>query len=129
LQAVAVAVALRRDLPAAAPEQLPCGIIERVVFAGDHDPDDGLFCGCARPRKREIGRLDPELAGGLARRGAREDIARLQRPSVQAAELATKLRAARTEHHRQVDAAADGQIASCAAGHRLDGQNVSDTSV
>ena len=44
---------------------------------------------------------------------------------VQAAEFAAKLRAARAEHDGNVDASADSQIASSAARHRLDGQNVS----
>ena len=44
---------------------------------------------------------------------------------MQAAEFAAKLRAARAEHDGNVDASADSQIASSAARHRLDGQNVS----
>src|SRR5262245_43614536 len=43
---------------------------------------------------------------------------------MKAAELAAKLGAARSEHHRNVNATRDSQINSCAAPHRLEAENV-----
>ena len=129
LQAIAVTVALRRDLPVAAPEQILCGAIitmsyspaittlATVTSAGVFGRASAISAGSAP--SSSLPAEGSDAAQGSMSPGCSD-------APVQAAEFAAQLRAARSQHQGNVDAAGDrrGQLRRATRVHRLEAENV-----